>query len=66
MRISTSILIVLVIVTTIVQIIAGWMKLTHKLYADDALTFSMAFYVTTGLSAIIWLLVNYRNKKIRL
>jgi len=59
----TSILIVLVIASAIITVIATWMKLTHKEYADDALTTSFILYIITGLSVIIWFLFNYRNKE---
>jgi len=57
------ILIVLVIASAIITVIAVWMKLTQKEYADDALTTSLILYIITGLSVIIWFLSNYRNKE---
>ncbi len=56
-------LIVLVIASAIITVIAPWMKLTHKEYADEALTTSLILYIITGLSVIIWFLFNYRNKE---
>ena len=62
----TPILIVLVIVSAIITVIAPWMKLTHKEYADDALNTSLILYIITGLSVIIWFLFNNQTKKTNL
>ena len=59
----TTILIVVAIASAVITVVAAWMKLTHKKYADDALTVSLGFYVATGLAVVVWFLSNYRNKE---
>jgi hypothetical protein len=63
MRKSTLIFIALILSAVASQIFAAWAKITHKQYANDALTVAVTLEI--GSIAIVagWLLVTALKKK---
>jgi ABC-type Mn2+/Zn2+ transport system permease subunit len=54
MKKYTSLLIGFVIIAVAFIVFAAWSKLTHKIYADDALAIAMVLQISVIVLAIIW------------
>ena len=45
---------------------AAWAKLTHKPYADDALTVGVILQTSFFVIGIIWLIMGLRKRKVNI
>lgn len=59
----TSTIILLVMAAAVFVVFAAWAKLTHKLYADNALTIAVTLQIGSIAIAIGWFLYKAVNKE---